>query len=143
MESDPTNEICDKFLKLALRRIDGEDYSQDIHHRHAAVIVKAGRVLSVGRNRDKTHPDSVGVDEDGELFTRTIHAEMDAILKVKNKEHLKGATIYVARKGRNQKAGMSCPCKMCQGLISKYGFKKAVFTTEHGVGVLEFDGEKR
>ena len=143
MESDPTNEIRDKFLKLALRRIDGEDYSQDIQHRHAAVIVKAGRVLSVGRNRDKTHPDSVGVDEDGELFARTIHAEMDAILKVKNKEHLKGATIYVARKGRNQKAGMSCPCKMCQGLISKYGFKKAVFTTEHGVGVLEFEGEKR
>jgi deoxycytidylate deaminase len=143
MESDPTNEIRDKFLRLALRRIDGEDYSQDIQHRHAAVIVKAGRVLSVGRNRDKTHPDSVGVDDDGEVFTRTIHAEMDAILKVKNKDHLKGATIYVARKGRNQKPGMSCPCKMCQGLISKYGFKKAVFTTEHGVGVLEFDGEKR
>ena len=143
MESDPTNEIRNKFLKLALRRIDGEDYSQEIQHRHAAVIVKAGRVLSVGRNRDKTHPDSVGVDEGGELFTRTIHAEMDAILKVKNKEHLKGATIYVARKGRNQKPGMSCPCKMCQGLISKYGLKKAVFTTENGVGVLEFEGEKR
>ncbi|HAG27990.1 MAG TPA: hypothetical protein DCL39_00905 [Alteromonas macleodii] len=143
MESDPTNEIRNKFLKLALRRIDGEDYSQEIQHRHAAVIVKAGRVLSVGRNRDKTHPDSVGVDDDGELFTRTIHAEMDAILKVKNKEHLKGATIYVARKGRNQKPGMSCPCKMCQGLISKYGLKKAVFTTENGVGVLEFEGEKR
>ena len=143
MESDPTNEIRNKFLKLALRRIDGEEYSQDIQHRHAAVVVKAGRVLSVGRNRDKTHPDSVGIDEAGESFTRTIHAEMDAILKVKNKDHLKGATIYVARKGRNQKAGMSCPCKMCQGLINKYGLKKAVFTTEHGVGVLEFDGEKR
>ena len=143
MESDPTNEIRNKFLKLALRRIDGEEYSQDIQHRHAAVVVKAGRVLSVGRNRDKTHPDSVGVGDDGEVFTRTIHAEMDAILKVKNKDHLKGATIYVARKGRNQKAGMSCPCKMCQGLINKYGLKKAVFTTEHGVGVLEFDGEKR
>jgi len=143
MESDPTNEIRNKFLKLALRRIDGEEYSQDIQHRHAAVVVKAGRVLSVGRNRDKTHPDSVGIDETGESFTRTIHAEMDAILKVKNKDHLKGATIYVARKGRNQKAGMSCPCKMCQGLINKYGLKKAVFTTEHGAGVLEFDGEKR
>ena len=143
MESDPTNEIRNKFLRLALRRIDGEEYSQDIQHRHAAVVVKAGRVLSVGRNRDKTHPDSVGIDEAGESFTRTIHAEMDAILKVKNKDHLKGATIYVARKGRNQKAGMSCPCKMCQGLINKYGLKKAVFTTEHGFGVLEFDGEKR
>jgi len=143
MESDPTNEIRNKFLKLALRRIDGEDYSQDIQHRHAAVIVKAGRVLSVGKNRDKTHPDSVGVDEDGLAFTRTIHAEMDAILKVKNKEHLKGATIYVARKGRNQKAGMSCPCQMCQDLINKYGLKKAIFTTDYGTGTLEFDGEEK
>ena len=142
MESDPTNEISNKFLRLALRRIDGEEYSQGIQHRHAAIIVKAGRVLSVGRNRDKTHPDAVGTDEDGEVFTRTIHAEMDAILKVKNKKHLKGATIYVARKGRNEKAGMSCPCKMCQGLINKYGLKKAVFTTDYGTGMLEFDGEE-
>jgi hypothetical protein len=44
MESDPTNEIRNKFLRLALRRIDGEEYSQDIQHRHAAVVVKAGRV---------------------------------------------------------------------------------------------------
>ena len=87
MEYDPTNEIRNKFLKLALRRIDGEEYSDHIQHRHAAVIVKAGRVLSIGRNRNKTHPDSVGVDEDGEVFTKTIHAEMDAILRVKNKSH--------------------------------------------------------
>jgi deoxycytidylate deaminase len=99
--------------------------------------------LLVGRNRDKTHPGAVGIDEDGEVFTRTIHAEMDAISRVKNKQHLKGATIYVARKGRNQKAGMSCPCKMCQGLISKYGLKKAVFTTDYGTGILEFDGEEK
>mgnify|MGYP003113197952 CR=1 FL=1 len=143
MESDPTNEIRNKFLKLALRRIDGEEYNKEIQHRHSAVVVKAGRVLSVGRNRHKTHPNSVGIGSDGESFPRTIHAEMDAILKVKNKDHLKGATIYVARKGRNQKAGMSCPCKMCQRLINKYGLKKAVFTTEHGVGILEFEGEKK
>ena len=143
MEYDPTSDINNKFLRLAIRRITGTEYSEHIQHRHAAVIVKAGRVLSVGRNRDKTHPSSVGVDRDGEVFTRTIHAEMDAILKVKNKDHLKGATIYVARKGRNQKAGMSCPCKMCQGLINKYGLKKAVFTTEHGIGMLEFDGEEK
>jgi|TARA_R110000824_G_scaffold23514_4_gene84214 deoxycytidylate deaminase len=143
MEYDPKNEIRNKFLRLALRRIDGEEYSQGIIHRHAAVVVKAGRVLSVGRNRDKTHPDAVGVDEDGEVFTRTIHAEMDAFSRVKNKNHLKGATIYVARKGRNDEAGMSCPCKMCQGLISKYGLKKAVFTTEYGTGTIEFTGEDR
>ncbi len=141
MESDPANKIRNKFLKLALRRIDGEEYSHQIQHRHAAVIVKAGRVLSIGRNRDKTHPNSIEYDEHGNLYTRSIHAEMDAISKVKNKSHLKGATIYVARKGRSGEAGMSCPCKMCQSFISRYGLKRAVFTTDFGTGTLEFSGE--
>tara|TARA_R110000796_G_scaffold22706_1_gene65537 strand:- start:47 stop:478 length:432 start_codon:yes stop_codon:yes gene_type:complete len=142
MEYDPTNEPRNRFLRLALRRIDGEEYSQQILHRHAAIIVKGGRVLSVGRNRDKTHPDAIGYEEDGTPYTRTIHAEMDAISRVKNKEHLKGATIFVARKGRNNEPGMSCPCKMCQSLINKYGLKRAVFTTEYGTGILEFTGEE-
>ena len=143
MEYDPTDKVSNKFLKLALRRILNKRYSDHIQHRHAAVIVKAGRVLSIGRNRDKTHPDAVGVDEKGKVFTRTIHAEMDALSKVKNKDHLKGATIYVARKGRNDEAGMSCPCKMCQGLINKYGLKRAVFTTDYGTGTIDFTGEDR
>ncbi len=137
MESDPTKEVSSKFLRLALRRILGQKYSDHIQHRHAAVIVKAGRVLAVGRNRNKTHPGSV-LDADGETILKTIHAEFDAISKVKNKQLLKGATIYVARLGRNGHPGMSCPCEMCQHLISKYGLKKAVYTTEDGTGIMEF-----
>lgn len=139
MESDPTIQISNKFLRLALRRILGEKYSDHIQHRHAAVIVKAGRVLSVGRNRNKTHPNSV-LNEDGERILKTIHAEFDAISRVKNKDQLKGATIYVARLGRNGHPGMSCPCEMCQNLINKYGLKKAVYTTEGGTGTMEFTG---
>ena len=139
MESDPTKEVSNKFLRMALRRILNEEYSAHIQHRHAAIIVKSGRVLSMGRNRNKTHPDSV-LYEDGEKILKTIHAELDAISKVKNKEQLRGATIYVARLGRSGHPGMSCPCKMCQQLINKYGFKRAVFTTDYGSGTLEFPG---
>ena len=142
MEYDPTQKISNKFLKLALRRILNESYSDHIQHRHAAVVVKAGRVLSIGRNRNKTHPDSV-LYSDGERILKTIHAEFDAISRVKNKEQLRGATIYVARLGRNGHPGMSCPCKMCQQLINKHGLKRAVFTTEYGSGTLEFNGEEK
>ena len=140
MESNPKNKVNNKFLRMALKRILNEDYSEHIQHRHAAVIVKSGRVLSVGRNRNKTHPDSV-LYEDGEKILKTIHAELDAISRVKNKEQLKGATIYVARLGRNGHPGMSCPCKMCQHLIDRHHLKRAVFTTEYGTGTLEFQGE--
>jgi len=140
MEPDPTKKVSNRFLRMALRRILNESYSDHIQHRHAAVVVKGGRVLSMGRNRNKTHPESV-LYESGERILKTIHAELDAISRVKNKEQLKGATIYVARLGRNGYPGMSCPCKMCQELINKHGLKKAVFTTEYGSGTLEFAGE--
>ena len=139
MEYDPSKKISDKFLRLALRRITGQKYSDHIQHRHAAVIVKGSRVLAVGRNRNKTHPVSVFY-EDGEEIPKTIHAELDAISRVKNKEQLKGATIYVARVGRGGHPGMSCPCEMCQELIGKYGLKRAVFTTDDGIGSIEFTG---
>ena len=131
-----------KFLKAAIRKIDSANSDYSVQHRHAAIIVKSGRVLSSGVNRIKTHPDAVIEAEDGEIICKSVHAEMDAILKVKNKEQLKGATIYVARKGRLDQVGMSLPCSMCQRNLVKYGFRKAVFTTEHDHGVIYFGDEE-
>jgi len=122
-----------KFLAFALRKIDTNEYSKSLLHRHVAVIVKGGNVISVGRNRYKTHPKSSEAD-----FTRSVHAEMDAIWRVKDKSRLQGATIYVARKGRNDLPGMSCPCVKCQEIINKHGLRRAVFTTEHGTGTMDF-----
>ena len=131
-----------KFLKAAIRKIDSDNSDYSVQHRHGAVIVKSGRVLSSGVNRIKTHPDAVIEADDGEIICKSIHAEMDAILKVKNKEQLKGATMYVARKGRLNQIGMSLPCDMCQQSLKKYGFRRAVFTTEHDYGVIYFGEEE-
>ncbi len=141
MEATTRAKVNNKYLRMALRKIESEDFCEQIQHRHVAVIAKAGRILAVGRNRNKTHPEAVTLNEDGDRILKSIHAELDAIFKVKNKEQLRGATIYVARKGRSGHPGMSCPCKMCQGLINKYGLKRAVFTTDYGTGTIEFTGE--
>jgi deoxycytidylate deaminase len=134
------DDIRNKFLRLALRQIDGNEYSEELLHRHVAVVVKGGNVLAIGRNRYKTHPATVSTGANGNKFCRSIHAEMDAINRVKDKDKLQGAIIYVARKGRNEQPGMSCPCKMCQKAISEAGIKKAVFTAEYGTGTLDFRG---
>lgn len=130
-----------KYIRLALRQIDRAEYDPSLLHRHVAVVAKGGRILATGRNRYKTHPNSRLIDEDGKTYCRSVHAEMDAISKVSDKSKLRGATIYIARKGRNNEPGMSCPCKMCQAVIDKYGLKSAVFTTEYGTGTMEFPGE--
>ena len=140
MEYDPNRKISNRYLRLALRKIKSENYSEKIVQRHVAVIVKSGRILAVGRNRDKTPPVAVAFGDDGARILKSIHAELDAISRIKNKEQLRGATIYVARVGRSGHPGMSCPCSMCQDLINKYGLKRAVFTTDYGSGTLEFTG---
>jgi deoxycytidylate deaminase len=141
MEPAAPTTVNNKYLRMALRKIESEDFSEKIQHRHVAVIAKAGRILSVGRNRNKTHPEAVVLSANGNKILKSIHAELDAIFKVKNKKQLRGATIYVARLGRSGHPGMSCPCKMCQALIDKYGLKRAVFTTDYGTGTLDFTGE--
>ena len=127
METTNPPTVNNKYLRMALRKIESEDFSEKIQHRHVAVIAKAGRILAVGRNRNKTHPESITLDENGDRILKSIHAELDA--------------IYVARLGRDGDPGMSCPCTMCQSLINKYGLKRAVFTTDYGTGTLEFTGE--
>ena len=63
-----------KFLKAAIRKIDSANSDYSIQHRHAAIIVKSGRVLSSGVNRIKTHPDAVVEADDGEVICKSIHA---------------------------------------------------------------------
>ena len=60
----------------------------------AAAIVSGGRVLSVGMNKQKFNS-IIDVFKTNEWSN--IHAEVDAILRVRNKIDLTGSKIYVAR----------------------------------------------
>ena len=93
--------------------------------RHAAVIVRGGSVQSVGLN--KLHTDPRLVDCEDRIMRRkiSIHAEADAIRRC---GHSRGATIYVARIGRNGEVAMSKPCDHCQELLERHGIKKVVYT---------------
>lgn len=94
-------------------------------HKLGAVIVKKGKILSVGFNKPhKTHPRS------NTLF-KTIHAEFDAILQCDERD-LKGATIYVLR---NAKSGlhMAKPCSCCMELIRRVGIKRIIYTVKGGL----------
>ena len=74
-----------KFLSAAIRKIDSSNSDYSVQHRHAAVIVKGGRVLSSGVNRIKTHPNAVVKDEDGELICKSITPRWTPFLGSKTK----------------------------------------------------------
>jgi tRNA(adenine34) deaminase len=91
-----------RFMKIALNEARRGDYP------FGAVIVKDGKILSLGRNLGKTHDDP------------TAHGEMVAIrrcLAVHGSAPLKGATLYTSGE----------PCVMCMGAIIWCGVGRLVY----------------
>lgn len=92
------------------------------HHQHymGAVLVKNGKIMSVGSNNFKTHPLMQGV--------KTLHAEVQCLLGVRWSD-LAGAVMFVARVNANSKVGMAKPCRICQSVLMRFGIKRAYYTT--------------
>ena len=88
-----------RHLQLAL---EATSQSTAKHQRMASVIVKGGRVLSIGVNLDFKHAEA-----------RAIRPHRD----------YEGATIYVMR----HNGLCSRPCNDCQKKIIKAGIKRAVY----------------
>jgi deoxycytidylate deaminase len=89
-------------------------------HKHGAVIVKGGKLVSVAVNSPKPM-----IPHD----SCSIHAEGAAIKRAR--EVLDGAEIYVARV-HNGEVGCSKPCKKCQAALIKAGIRKVYYSTNEG-----------
>jgi deoxycytidylate deaminase len=92
--------------------------------KHGSVIVKGGRVISTGLNKERSHPRIVSSEHIKDHCS--VHAEIDAIKKAKD---VSGATIYVARVNRHGEQRDSKPCSRCYEVIRNSGIKKIIYTT--------------
>lgn len=95
----------------------------------SAVVVKGGRVLAMGVNRDKP----------GYLKSRLyalfqgVHAEVDAVLQC-DPDELRGAELYVV--GHRPRSGAlitSKPCEACQSYLADVGLKAVYYHEPDGV----------
>uniref|UniRef100_A0A6C0FDI6 CMP/dCMP-type deaminase domain-containing protein n=1 Tax=viral metagenome TaxID=1070528 RepID=A0A6C0FDI6_9ZZZZ len=96
------------------------------NHKHGAVIVQAGKIISSGHNKTTSKVPS-------HLWSR--HAEMAAIRQLTDKsKSLNDAQVYVVR---INKCGLadSKPCKYCQEYMRLHGIKRVFYSS----GVNLFD----
>lgn len=92
---------------------------------HGCVVVKGGRVLATGWNKNRNHPTIVSPEH---IKTDcSYHAEEVAIREAGEKA--KGAVIYIARVNKHGTDRNSKPCERCNELINKVGIKRVVYTT--------------
>jgi dCMP deaminase len=92
----------------------------------SCIVSSDNRIISTGFNHNPvewsadTFPwrnDSSVIGEENTKYPYIIHSEMDAISKCKNREDLKGSTIYVTL----------FPCIQCAKTIVSFGIKKVVY----------------
>ena len=95
---------------------------------HGAVVVKGGRVIGTGFNRNRNHPMIVSPER---IKTDcSIHAEESAIRDAGY--DVKNAIIYVARVNKHGEDRDSEPCPRCLNLINEHGIKRVIYTTQTG-----------
>jgi deoxycytidylate deaminase len=98
---------------------------------HGAVVVKSGRVVGTGYNRNRNHPRIVSPEH---IKTDcSFHAEEIAIREAG--DNSRGAIIYVARVNRQGSDRDSKPCPRCVSLIQEVGIKRVIYTSEEGIHV--------
>ena len=96
---------------------------------HGAVVVKGGRVLGTGWNKNRNNPTIVSPEH---IKTDcSYHAEEVAIREA-GEDNVRGAIIYVARINKNGEDRDSKPCPRCNLLIKQAGIKRVIFTMEAG-----------
>ncbi len=136
-----------KFLKATLNEAKTYSYEKVLHYKLCATIVSGGNVLSTGYNRTSGNSFVqylASVDQTNKPFMN-LHAEVSAILKVRNKIDLTGCKIYVARYKPNNvsNVGMARPCATCEIVLRNYGISRAYYTIdENHYGIMNLASGK-
>jgi tRNA(Arg) A34 adenosine deaminase TadA len=124
-----------KHLELAKKIAKTSNHRKS---RHGAVLVRGGSILNFAKNslRYARFPQRFMSYEQNWYCTH--HAEIACILGLP-KQVTKGATIYVARVGKDGDIKNSKPCCVCQSVLKHVGVKRAIYTTDgDGVDSIKF-----
>ena len=89
-----------------------------------AVLCQGNRIISIGSNNYKTHPDSQSI-------FRWQHAEFNCLVGL-SPEHSIGGILFVVRLGRKGDLKISKPCEHCMELIKKYKLKQVWYINRAG-----------
>jgi cytidine deaminase len=82
-------------------------------HKHAALVVRGGSIISVGVNHE------------------TTHAEVQALKTLWPSER-RGTRIIVVRMTRGGRLGMSKPCAECETFMREAGVKSVQYSDAAG-----------
>jgi deoxycytidylate deaminase len=132
-----------RLLEMAWKFARNHEFNPDMGFRHCAIVAQGSKVLGVGYNRHGWSSKQNGRYSARKMNENccTVHAEVDALLKVSNRDDIRGSTVYVVRINKKNELAMSKPCEMCSQILKEHGVKRAFFSIsedENAYGVVDF-----
>jgi deoxycytidylate deaminase len=117
-----------KYFRWAKNAATHSDHNV---HKMGAVIIDAGRCVTHGHNKNRTHPRSKS--------EFSIHAELDALLGERWESDVSffRMDMYVVRITKGGKLATSKPCEDCMVLIKEAGLKSVTYINEEGEIIVE------
>lgn len=96
-------------------------------NRHIAVVFHKGRLVSIGSNKNKSHPIAYKFrPREGAIY---LHAEVDALIKASRLVDTSQCHLYVFRLNKKGLLMNSRPCIGCCKAIEDYKVEKAFYST--------------
>jgi len=129
---DTENTIAPKWLEVALDLARTHDWSKNkTSYRLCAIIVRGGRVISVGFNDTPKNSYTIrAIFHKNTVNCISTHAECSAIHRAQG--NLSGAKIYVVRLLANGNPAIARPCSICHDALVSAGIRKIHYTVSGG-----------
>lgn len=103
------------------------------------VAVYRGRIIGIGCNTNKTHPDQKyynrfrNTNENDGIVIHKAHAEIRCLNSVKDMDvRWSKVKLYIYRQRRDIPHGIARPCKACMAAIIDLGIQDVYYTTDEG-----------
>lgn len=96
------------------------------NYRHAACIVRGGRMIKTSTNSTKE-----GILSDPLYKNKHTHAELALLCKL-DPEMIEGAILYVSGLTKEGRKNLSKPCECCQAYIRKFNLKAVYYSLPDG-----------
>jgi len=101
---------------------------KDLRTFHATFVLNKNKIISIGINSNKTHPEIEKYKYNHEVG---IHSELDAILKLNKISKINNYTFVNIRLKKDKTVANSKPCAGCQVLLNRINYKKFLYSTDN------------
>lgn len=100
------------------------------HHKYlfCCAIVKGGRLISIGINKDQSAPKLYAKPNRPNM---NLHSEIAACHGIDKKE-IKNATAYIGGMSKSEKRILTKPCSVCYNWLKTMGIRRIVYQERTG-----------